>query len=154
MLEFPRPKSSRWIAQLERPQKITGLLEVRAYSQDLMDQVLHTHNSIFTQVLLDDLVVGEGNTLLVDLAVATLVDEVADSLEGGVAIGDVRFDDFEHFGRGFCKADEHAVVDLEETEELEDFARFGGDLVNTGDLILAGLIEGGKERVEKTKLTP
>ena len=82
-------------------------------------------------MLFDDLVVRERDTLLVDLAVAALVDEVADGLDGRVAVGDVGFDDFQHFGGCFGEFDEDAVVDLEEAEELEDLAGFGGDFVDT-----------------------
>jgi len=131
VLKLPRPKPAGWVAQLERPQKVARLLEVRAYGDDLMDQILHAHDPIFAQVVLDDLVVGEGDALLVDLAVAALVDEGADGLEVRVAVGDVGLDDLEHFRGGFGEADEDAVVDLEKAQELEDLAGFGRDFVNT-----------------------
>lgn len=83
-----------------------------------MDQVLHTHDAILPQILLDKLIVSEGDTLLVDLAVAALVDEGADGFEVRVAVGDEGFNDLEHFGGGFCEADEDAVVDLKEAEKL------------------------------------
>ena len=69
--------------------------------------------------------------MFVDFAVAALVDEFAYGFEGGVAVGDVGFDDFEHFNGGFCEADEDSVVDLEEAKELKDFAGFGGDFGDT-----------------------
>ena len=131
MLELPRPESTSRIAQLERPQKVTSLLEIRPHSNNLMNQILHTDDAKFTQLLLDDLVIGEWYTLLVDLSVAALINEVADGFDTRVAVGDVGFDYFEHFGGGFGEFDEDAVVDLEEAEELEDLAGFGGDLVDT-----------------------
>ena len=131
MLEFPRPESTSGVAQLKWPQKVTSLLEIRPHSNNLMDQVLHTDDSKFAQLLLDDLVIGEGNALLVDLSVAALVDEVADSFDTGIAVGDIGFDYFKHFGGGFGEFDEDAVVDLEEAEELKDLAGFGGDFVDT-----------------------
>ena len=137
MLEFPRPKSSSRITQLERPQKVTRLLEIGSHSQNFMDQVLHAYNAVLAQILFDDLVVGEGDALLIDLPIAALIDEVADSFEGWVAVGDVGFDDFEHFQCSFCEADENTIVDLEEAEELEDFAGFWGDFVDTEGLALA-----------------
>ena len=85
-----------------------------------MHEVFHADNAVFAQVLLDDLVVGQRDALLVDFTVAALVDEVADGLDGRVAVGDVGFDDLKHFGGGFCDFDEDAIVDLEEAEELED----------------------------------
>ena len=132
MPKLPRPEPTRRIRQLKRPEEIARLLEIGPHGHNLVDQVLNADDAEFAQVLLDDLVVGEGDALLVDLAVAALVDEVADGFDGGVAVGDVGFDDLEHFGRGFCDFDEDAVVDLEETEELHDLARFGGHFVDTG----------------------
>ena len=136
MLEFSRSESSGGVAQLKWPQKVARLLEVGPDGQNLMDKILHAHDAVFTQVLLDDLVVGEGDALLVDFSVATLVDKIADGLEGRVTVGNVGLDNLEHFRGSFRKADEDAVVDLEETEELEDFAGFGGDLVDTEFLVL------------------
>ena len=133
VLELPRSEASSRIAQLEGPQEIARLLEVGANGKDLMDEIFHAHDTVLSQMILDDLVVGERNTLLVDLAVAALVDEFADGLEVGIAVGDIGFDDFEHFRGGFGKADEDAVVDLQETEELESFAWFGGHLGDTWD---------------------
>ena len=133
MLELPSPEPPIRIAQLERPQEVARLLEIRPHSIEFMNQILHAHDTVFAQVILDDLVIGQGDTLLVDLAVTTLVDEFTDGLEAWVAVGDVGFDDLEHFRRGFGQADEDAVVDLEETEELEGFAGFGchfGDTVS------------------------
>ena len=132
VLEFPRPEPARWVAQLERPQEVADLLEVRAHGEDLMDQVLHADNTVLAQVVFDDLVVGEGNALLLDLAISTLVDELANSLEVGVAVGNVWLNDLEHLQSCLCEADEDAVVDLKQTEELEDFAGLRRDLVDTG----------------------
>ena len=131
MLEFPRPESTSRIAQLEWPQKVTSLFEIRPHSNNLMDQVLHTDDAKFAQLLLNDLVIGEGYTLLVDLSVAALVDEVADGFDTGIAVGNIGLDHFEHFRGGFGEFDEDAVVNLEEAEELEDLAGFGGDFVDT-----------------------
>ena len=80
----------------------------------------NTDNTEFAQVLLDDLVVGEWYTLLVDLAVAAFVDEVANRFHARKSIGNVGFDDFEHLGGGFGELDEYAVVDLQQTEELHN----------------------------------
>lgn len=133
MLELSSPKPPIRVTQLERPQKVARLLEIRSHGINLMNEILHAHNTVLAQMILDDLVVGEGNALLVDLAVAALVDEFTDGLEAGVAVGDVRFHDLEHFGGGFGEADKDAVVDLEETEELEGFAGFGGHFGDTGN---------------------
>ena len=131
MLKLPRPEPTSRVRQLERPQEIARLLEIGPHGHNLMDQILDADDAEFAKVLLDDLVVGERDSLLVNLSIASLVDEVADALYRGIAVRDVGFDYFEHFGGGFGDFDKDAVVDLEETEELHDLAGFGGHLVDT-----------------------
>jgi hypothetical protein len=46
-------------------------------------------------------------------------------------VGDVWFDETKHLLSGLCDANKDAVVDLEETEELEDLSWLGGDLGDT-----------------------
>ena len=132
MPKLPRPKPTRRITQLKRPQKVARLLEIRSHGENFMDQILHADDPVFSQIVLDDLIVCERDALLVDFSVAALVDEGADGLEVRVAVGDVRLDDLEHFGRGLREANEDAVVDLEEAQELEDLAWFRGDFVDAG----------------------
>jgi hypothetical protein len=134
--------------QLEGPEEVGGLLEVGADGVDLVDEVLNADDAVLAEVLLDQLVVSDGQTLLVDLAVAALVDELTVGLEVGVAVGDEGLDDLQHLGGGLGEADENTVVDLEETEELEGLALLGVDLVDTldaddeGELGLGGNEEG------------
>lgn len=131
MLEFPRPESTGRVRQLEWPEEVVGLLEVGSNSEDLVDQILHTHNAIFAQVILDELIVGEGNSLFVDLAIATLVNELTNRLQVGVSIGNVRVDDGKHFLRSLCQAYEDTIVQLEKSKELHDFSGLRGNLVDT-----------------------
>lgn len=131
MLELSRSETASGIAQLKRPQKVTRLLEVGPNCEDFVDKILHAHDTVFAQMVLDDLIVGERDTLLIDLSVAALVDEFAHGLKVGVAVCDVGFDNLEHFRGGFGKADEDAIVDLKETEELEGLAWFGSHLGDT-----------------------
>ena len=56
----------------------TDLLEVWPDSGDLVDKVLNAEDVVLAKFLLDDSVIGEGNALLVDLAVSTLVDQFSD----------------------------------------------------------------------------
>ena len=121
------------VAELERPEEVAGLLEVGADGVDLVDQVLHADDAELAELLLDDGVVGERDALLVDLAVATLVDQGADALQVGVSVGHERLDDLEHLDGGLGEADEDTIVDLEETQELESLALLGVDLVDTLD---------------------
>lgn len=131
MLELASAEATVGVGQLEGPQEVVGLLEVGANSVDLVDQILHADNAELAEVLLDDLVVGEGNTLLVDLAVTALVEELTDGLQVGVTVGDVGVDNGQHLLGSLGQADEGTAVDLEQTEELQDLAGLGGNLVDT-----------------------
>lgn len=133
MLELAGAEAASGVGELEGPEEVGGLLEVGADGVDLVDEILHADDAVLAEVLLDDGVVGEGNTLLVDLSVTALVDKLLDGLEVGVTVGDPRLDDLDHLGGGLSDLDENSVVDLEETEKLEDLAGLGGDLVDTLD---------------------
>lgn len=131
VLELPRPETSCRVAQLEWPQEVASLLEVGSDGEDLVDQVLHTDDSVLAQVVLDESVVSQRDALLLDLAVSALVDQFTDGLQVGVSIGDIGLDHLEHFQRSFCQANKDTVVDLKESEELKDFAWLGSNLVDT-----------------------
>jgi hypothetical protein len=131
VLELARTEAASGVGQLEGPQEVGGLLEVGADSVDLVDEILHADDAVLAEVLLDDGVVGEGNALLVDLAVSTLVDELLDGLQVGVTVGNPGLDDLDHLGGGLGDPDEDTIVDLEQAEKLEDLAGLGGDLVDT-----------------------
>lgn len=63
----------------------TNLLEVGASSEDFVYKVLDGEDVVLAQRFLDHLVVGQGNSLLVDLSVTTLVDELTNRLKVGLA---------------------------------------------------------------------
>lgn len=131
VLELAGTEATVGVGQLEGPQEVGGLLEVGADGVDLMDQILHADNAVLAEVLLNDGVVGQGNTLLVDLSVSTLVDELLHALQVGVTVGDPRLNNLDHLSDGLGDADEDTVVDLKQTQQLEDLAGLGGDLVDT-----------------------
>ena len=131
VLELAGAEATVGVGQLEGPQEVGGLLEVGADSVDLVDEILNADNAVLAEVLLDDGVVSQGNTLLVDLSVAALVDELLDALQVGVTVGDPRLNNLDHLGNGLGDADKDTVVDLQQTEQLEDLAGLGRDLVDT-----------------------
>lgn len=133
VLELAGTEATGGVGKLEGPEEVGGLLEVGANGVDLVNEILHADDAVLAEVLLDDRVVGEGNALLVDLAVSALVDKLLDGLEVGVTVGNPGLDDLDHLSGGLGNADEDTVVDLEKTEELEDLAGLGGDLVDTLD---------------------
>lgn len=66
------------------PRMLTGtpcLFEVGANSEDFVDKVLDGKDVVFSECLLDHLVVGERHSLFVDPSVTAFVDQLADSLE-------------------------------------------------------------------------
>lgn len=75
MLELACPETSSGVRELERPQEVANLLEVWSNSEDLVNDVLNANDAVFSQVLLNDGIVGESNSLLVDLAISSLVDQ-------------------------------------------------------------------------------
>ena len=133
MLELASTEATVGVVELEWPEEVGSLLEVGAHGEDLVDQILHTDNAVLAKVVLDQLVVGQGDALLVDLAVTTLVDKLTDGLQVGVTICDVGVDNGQHLLGGLGELDEDAIVDLKETEQLENLARLGCDLADTLD---------------------
>ena len=86
VLELASAEATSGVGELEGPEEVGGLLEVGAGGDDLVDEILNTEDVVLAEVLFDDLVVGEGDALLGDLAISTLVDQLADSFEVGLAI--------------------------------------------------------------------
>jgi hypothetical protein len=135
VLEFASVEATIGVGQFEWPQEVAGLLEVGADGEYLVDQILQADDAILAEVIFDELVVCEGDALLVDLSIATLVDEFADSLQIGVAVGDVRVDDGQHLLSSLGQFDEDTAVDLKKTKKLEDLAGLRSDLVDTANML-------------------
>jgi hypothetical protein len=138
VLELAGAEATSGVGELEGPEEVVGLLEVGANSVDLVDQILHADNAVLAEGLLNDLVVGKRDTLLVDLSVTTLVDELTDTFEVGVTVSDVGVDDGQHLLGGLGETDEGTVVDLDQTEKLQDLARLRSNLVDTADSLAPG----------------
>jgi hypothetical protein len=126
-------ESSSGASKLEGPQEVVGFLEVLAAAGDLVDEVLDGVDLVLSEDLLHDVVVFEGNSLSVDLAVTSLEDELPDGILGRVTIGDVGLNSSEHIDGGFVQLDEDTVVDLSESEESHDSDGLGVEFVNTSD---------------------
>ena len=75
----------------------------------------------------------EGKLTCLDLAIAALVDELADALEIGVAVCDEGLDNLQHLEGSFCKLDEDARINMQEAKKLEGFAFLRVNLVDTLD---------------------
>merc|ERR550517_456926 len=98
-----------------------------------MDQILNADDAHLAQLPLDDLVGSDGSAITIDLDKPTLVDQVTHGLQVGAAVGNVGLADPEHVGGGLIHLDEDAVVDLPQSEELENPPDLGRHLVDTTD---------------------
>lgn len=121
------------VGQVEWPQEVVDLLEVRTNGVDLVDQVLDGLDTVLTQSTLDDLVVRQGDSLGVDLTVTSLVDQLSDGSQVRVTVGDVRLGQSEQLRSGLGNLDENTRVDLSQTEQLQDLSWLRWDLGDTLD---------------------
>ena len=69
--------------QLEGPQVVGGVLEVGSDGEDLVNEVLDADDVELAQLLLDEVVGGDGGAASIDLGEAALVDQLADTLQVG-----------------------------------------------------------------------
>ena len=136
MPELARLEASGGVAELEGPEEVARLLEIGADGDNLVDQVFHADDAVLAEIVLDQLVVGESNALVIDLAISTLVDELAHRFERGISVGDPGLHDLDHLSGCLCQTHEHAVVNLEKTEKLKDLARLGRNLVDTAEILV------------------
>ena len=125
--------AARWVGQLEWPQEVAGLLEVRTDGDDLVDQVVDRDNTELTQVSLDDGVVRQSNSLLVNLTVTSLVDQLSDSGVRWVTVSNVRLDQLQQLGGSLGDLDEDTSVDLLQSQQLHDLSWLWSNLVDTLD---------------------
>jgi len=126
-------ESSERVAQFERPQEVGHLLEVWSDCPDLVDDVLNADDVVLAQVFLNDVIVGDGNTLALLFGESTFVNELSNGLLAGVAPREPRVGNAEHLNGGLVQLNENSVVDLTESQKLEDFAWARVDLVDTTD---------------------
>jgi len=113
-------ESTEGRVQFERPQEVVGFLEVCTASVDFVDEIFNTDDVLVSEALLDDGVISQWDTLLVDLSVSSFVDEVGDGFQGRFTVSDIWFDGTEHSHGGVVDLHEDGVVDLTKTEKLED----------------------------------
>lgn len=125
--------STKRRAELEGPEEVIGLLEVGSASIDLVNKIFHADNSELSELLSNDGVISEGNTLLVNLAETALVNEVGNGLEVGGTISDIGLDHADHGESGVVKLNERTVVDLSKAKKLKDLLGSGRDGVDTAD---------------------
>jgi len=126
------PSASRSV-QLERPQKVRRLPEVGSDAGYFVNQIRYADDVAFTQFLLDDLVVDNRNSLTLHLCETTFENQGVDGLHVRMTPSDVRFHDTQHIDRGLVQFDENAVVDLSQTEQLQNFTHTRMKTVDTSN---------------------
>jgi hypothetical protein len=98
-----------------------------------MHQILHTEDIVLAQLALNHRIIRQRDPLLLHFPIPPLIHQLAHALQVRLAVGHIRLDQTEHLLRRLGDLDEDAVVDLQETQELEDLARFWRDLVDAAD---------------------
>merc|ERR1719427_1491482 len=141
------PPAAGGSVQLERPEKVGGVLEVGTNVEDLVNQILDTDDSELAELVLDDVIGCNGSAITVHLDKSTLVDQIADRLEVRRSPGDVGLADPQHVDGRLVKLDEDAVVDLPQPEELQHLLHLRGDLVDTANPHHKGQLRVGRHVV-------
>lgn len=86
-----------------------------------MDEILNTGDSVFTEFTFNNTVVGEWKSSSLDFTATSFVDELGDSLSGWITVGNEWLDHLDHVPCGFVKLNEDGIVQLSQSEELQDF---------------------------------
>lgn len=74
-------EATLWRTELHWPQEVVSFLKVLTHCVNLVDEILNADDTTLAQLLLNDGVVSDGNALFVDLAIATLVDQLPHTLQ-------------------------------------------------------------------------
>ena len=96
-----------------------------------MDEILNTGDSVLTEFTFDDAVVGERKSSSLDFTTSSFVDKLGDSLSGWITVSNEWLDHLDHVPCGFVKLDENGIVQLSQSEELQDFLWLWGKLSDT-----------------------
>jgi len=117
--------------KFEGPQEVVSLLEVRTNGHNFVDQIFHTDNVVLAKSLFNDAVICEGDSLLLNFAETSLVHKLTDCLQIRIAVSNVGFNLPEHVDGGLVQLNKDNIVQLSETEKLENLLCSGIDVGNT-----------------------
>lgn len=98
---------------------------------DLVDQVFNAGNAVLAEDAFNNRVVGQGDSRSVDLSVTSLVDKLSDQALAGVTVGNVGLNSSDHVHGGLVESNENSVVELSQSEELQDLFAGRVKLVDT-----------------------
>lgn len=125
--------TTRWVGQLEWPQEVVSLLEVWTNGVDLVDQILNGDDTELTKSSLDDGVLRQWDSLLVDLTVTSLVDQLLDGRKGWVTVSNVWLNKLQELGGSLGELDKDTSVDLQQSQQLQNLSWLWSNLVDTLD---------------------
>jgi len=120
-------------AELEGPHEVVSLLEVSSNSVEFSDQVFDANDVVLSENLFNDLVRSDRDSLLVDLSVSSLIDQLRDGVSSGVSESNIRLDLLDHVKSSSVNSDEDSVVDLSKSEQLKDLFGLRSHIVDTSD---------------------
>ncbi|BAO38274.1 hypothetical protein KLMA_10652 [Kluyveromyces marxianus DMKU3-1042] len=106
---------------------------MRTNGDDFVDQVIDGQDTVLTQASFNDSVVGQWDSLLVDLTETSLVDQLSDSRVGWVTVSNVWFNQLQQFRSSLGDLDESTRVDLVQSQQLQNLSWLWWDLVDTLD---------------------
>jgi len=125
--------TSPWWVQLEGPQKFVRTFEMLSDGVNLMDEIFNTDDPLVLELLLDETIVGDRDSLSSDLEEPAFVDEMLDSLQVRGSVSHVGFHQLQHLTDGTIQSNKNGIVDLSQTEELQNLSSFRVNAVNTSD---------------------
>jgi hypothetical protein len=126
------PSSSGGV-QLERPQEVIGCSERASDGVDFVDQILNADDVVFLESSLNDSIVSDSNSIVSLFGESTLVDQFPHGLEAGGSVSHIRLDEFQHLAGSLVDSNEYGIVDLTESEQLQDLAGLGVQVVDTSN---------------------
>ncbi len=96
-----------------------------------MDEVFDARNTMFAEFSSNDGVVSKWNSASINLTVSSLVDQVGDGVSGWETVSHEWLDNSNHVPGSLVKLDESTVMELSQSEELQDLLWLWSKLVDT-----------------------
>ena len=122
-----------WGVELEDVQCGVNTLELLTAGNNLVNDIFNTLDVERTELLSNHCVGSDWDTLTVDTEETTLVDQIGDGLDGWCTPGDVWSSADQHVNGCLVNTEEDTVVNLQETQELEDLTDLWCNTVGTQD---------------------
>jgi hypothetical protein len=117
--------------KLEWPEEVVGFLELGSACDDLVDEIFNAVESALFELSSNDAVITQWKSSSVDLSVTPLVNELGNHRFGWVPICDEWLAHLEHVPCGLVQLDKDSVVQLSQSQELQDLLWLGGKLSDT-----------------------